>query len=378
MRGLRHRAEASEIPIPLVDLLTQHSLVADEVRRGWERVVSESAFVLGEEVTRFEDDFANFCRVAHCVGVGSGTDALELSVRALGVGVGDEVIVPANSFVASASAVLRAGATPVLVDVDPRTLLIDPALVASSIGPATKAVIAVHLYGQAAPMEQLAELVPEGLALVEDAAQAHGATRGGVCAGGLGSIAGTSFYPSKNLGAYGDGGAVLTNSRELARKVRALGNHGSEVKYVHPELGFNSRLDSLQAVILRAKLIHLAAWNDARREAAARYHRLLEDLEEVQRPMVAPKNEHVWHLYVVRVPNRDRTLERLNLAGIGAGVHYRTPIHLEKGFRDLGYARGDFPVAEAAAQEILSLPMFPQITPEQQARVVDELRKAVR
>lgn len=365
--------------IPLVDLAAQHRRIAAEVSRGWEAVLARTAFVLGEEVAAFEEAFARFCGVDHCVGVANGTDALELALRAIEVGPGEEVIVPANSFISSALAVARCGATPALVDVDADTQLIGAAAVRARLGPRTRAIMPVHLFGQVAPMEELLPLAEAaGVAVVEDAAQAHGARRGGVTAGGFGVAAGTSFYPGKNLGAYGDAGAVLTRSPEVARRVRALRNYGSDVKYHHPETGFNSRLDTLQAVVLLAKLRHLAAGNDARRAAAARYDALLEDLEEVARPVVAAGGEHVFHLYVVRLPGRDEVLRRLNGAGIGAGIHYPVPIHLQPAFAPLGHRAGDFPVAEQAAAEILSLPMFPEITLEQQERVVDEVRKSLR
>lgn len=375
-------APAAGTTIPLVDLGWQQAQVADEVAEGWTAVLARSAFVLGEEVERFEAAFARFCGVRHCVTVGNGTDALELMMRGAGIGPGDEVIVPTNSFVASALAVLRTGATPVLVDVDPATHLVDPERVAARIGPRTRAVMPVHLYGQVAPMEDLAAAAAAAAGprpmLLEDAAQAQGARRHGVAAGGFGVAAATSFYPGKNIGAYGDGGAVLTNSDGLADRVRALRNYGSLTKYEHPEVGFNSRLDTIQAVVLSAKLLRLAAWNETRREVAARYDDLLRDLDEVVLPVVLPGNEHIWHLYVVRVPRRDEVLGRLHEAGIQAGIHYPIPIHLQGAFRDLGHGPGDFPVAEAAAGEILSLPMYPGITADQQERVAAELRRALR
>src|SRR5262249_34150080 len=256
--------------------------------------------------------------------------------------------------------------------------LMDPQRVADKIGPRTKALLPVHLYGQVAPMPALQALAKaHQLIVLEDAAQAHGAAQDGVIAGGFGMGAGTSFYPGKNLGAYGDGGAVLTNSDAMASKVRALRNYGSAVKYEHPELGFNSRLDTLQAVVLSAKLAHLGSWNTARQRAAERYDELLKDVAAVTRPAIMPGNTHVWHLYVVRVPQRDVVWRRLNAAGIGAGVHYPLPIHLQGAFAHLGHRRGDYPVAEQAAAEILSLPLFPEITVAQQERVVAELRKAL-
>jgi dTDP-4-amino-4,6-dideoxygalactose transaminase len=369
----------AEGPVPLVDLAAAHAEVAAEIAAGWERVLTRSAFILGDEVGEFEQAFAAFSGVDHCVGVASGTDALELALRALDIGRGDEVILPANTFVATALAVARAGATPVVVDVDPASLLIDPGAVGAALSPRTRAVMPVHLFGQVAPMEDLQPLArAAGVHIVEDAAQSHGATRHGIGAGAFGVAAGTSFYPGKNLGAYGDAGAVLTSSAEVAGRLRALRNYGSDRKYHHPDAGFNSRLDTLQAVVLSAKLARLAEGNTARRAAAARYDDLLDDLEEVTRPLTLPGNEHVFHLYVVRLPRRDEVLAHLGRAGIGAGVHYPVPVHLQGAFADLGYRPGACPVAEAAAAEILSLPLYPQITAAQQERVVDELRKALR
>jgi dTDP-4-amino-4,6-dideoxygalactose transaminase len=365
--------------VPFSDLSAQHREIAAEVEAGWAEVVRRSAFVLGEEVEAFEHAFAEYLRVGHCVGVGNGTDALELALRVTGLRPGDEVVVPANSFVASAFAVLRSGARLVLADVDPETLLLDAERAAERIGPRTSAVMLVHLYGQMVPVEAFGDLVADRrVHLVEDVAHAHGATRHGRRAGALGSTAGVSFYPSKNMGAYGDAGAMLTGSDEMARLARALRNQGAEAPASHTLLGFNSRLDSLQAIVLRAKLARLDAWNRARQEAAQRYAELLGELERVRLPRVLEGNEHVWHLYVVRVSNRDRVLDRLRDAGIAAGVHYPTPINLQPAFRGLGHRPGEFPAAEAAAREVLSLPMFPHITPAQQERVADELRRALR
>ena len=364
--------------IPLVDLAAQHRQIADEVSAGFARVFERSSFILGAEVAEFETSFARFVGVPHCVGTANGTDALELALRALEIGSGDEVILPANSFIASALAVARAGATPVLVDCDAATLLLDVADVARRITPRTRAIMPVHLYGQVAPIEDLLPLSHDRqIAIVEDAAQAQGATRHGRCAGTFGVVSGTSFYPAKNLGAYGDAGAVLTTSDEIAQRVRALRNYGSEVKYVHSETGFNSRLDTLQAVVLNAKLKHLARWNIARRRAAKRYDELLAGTPGLILPTTLPGNEHIWHLYVVRVPRRDEVLARLAAAGIGAGIHYPKPIHLQGAFRQLGHRAGEFPVAERTAGEILSLPLFAEISPEQQERVVAVLKQAL-
>jgi dTDP-4-amino-4,6-dideoxygalactose transaminase len=363
--------------IPLVDLSLQHAQIADEVARGWDRAVAGSSFILGDDVAAFEGEFAAFSDVEHCVGVGNGTDALEMALRVVGVGPGDEVIVPANSFVASAMAVSRTGATPAFVDVEPDTLLIDAAQVEARIGPRTKAVMPVHLYGQMAPMAPLLKLAADaGIPLVEDAAQSQGARQEGMPSGGVGQIAGTSFYPGKNLGAYGDGGAVLTRSEHLAGRLRAMRNYGSETKYHHPTMGFNSRLDTLQAVVLRAKLRRLDAWNGQRRQAADLYNSLLEGLP-VTRPTTREGNEHVWHLYVVQVDDREQVLQQLTEAGIGAGIHYPVPIHLQGAYADAGYRAGDFPVGVAGAMRILALRMFPGISPDQQRRVVEALGRAI-
>lgn len=365
--------------IPLVDLAWQHAHVAAEVAAGWERVVTRGDFILGEDVRAFEEEFAAFSGTAHCVGLANGTDAIELALRALGVGPGDEVVVPANTFVATASAVLRAGADVVLADVDPATLLLDPEALAAVVGPRTRAVVPVHLYGQMAPMDAVGAVAARaGAAVVEDAAQSQGARQEGRPSGSVGRVAATSFYPGKNLGAYGDAGAVVTGDGEVARTVRALRDHGSTVKYEHPERGFNSRLDTLQAVVLRAKLARLEEWNRLRSAAAGRYGELLAGVDGVTLPVVAAGNDHVWHLYVVQVDDRDRVLGDLQAAGIGAGLHYRRPVHLHGAFAHLGKGEGSFPVAEAAAARILTLPIFPGISAEQQEYVAAALAAAVR
>jgi len=368
-------------PVPLVDLEWQHAQVAAEVASGFASVMSSGVFVQGPEASAFEREFAAFCGVGHCVGVANGTDAIELALRVLDIGPGAEVVLPCNTFVATAEAVARAGAMPVLVDCDPDTWLIDPEQAAKRVGTLTRAVIPVHLYGQIAPVERLYALLSgRPVAVIEDAAQAQGATRGGRGIGRWGAVAATSFYPGKNLGAYGDAGAVLTDNDEIARRVRRVANHGSEAKYDHSELGFNSRLDGLQAVVLRAKLRRLAAWNEDRRRLAERYHSALAPLADaglLRLPTTAGGNVHVWHLYVVRVRRRDAVLSVLHDAGIAAGVHYPTPVHLQGAFRYLGYGEGAFPVAEQLASEILSLPLYPGMTDDVQDRVVEVLTAAV-
>lgn len=363
--------------IPLVDLAAQHRVVADEVAAGWSQVLERTAFVNGPQVAAFEQEYAEYLGVRHCVGVGNGTDAIELALRAAGAGPGDECVLPANTFVATAEAVVRAGATPVLVDCERDTGLVDPDAMAAAVGPRTRTVLPVHLYGQPAAVERIRAAAP-GVVIVEDAAQSQGARRHGVPAGTLGDIAGTSFYPGKNLGAYGDAGAVLTNDDDLAENIRLLRDHGSPRRYEHTMLGFNSRLDTLQAVVLSAKLRRLDGWNDDRRKAAERYHQMLADVPGVEVPVVAAGNEPVWHLYPVLVPERDRVLAALHDAGIGAGIHYRTPVHLTQAFAGLGHGRGAFPNAELRADRQLSLPIFPEITEAQQERVVAALAEAVR
>ncbi|WP_134765937.1 DegT/DnrJ/EryC1/StrS family aminotransferase [Nocardioides sp. 1609] len=366
-------------PIPLVDLVSQQAEVAAEVRAGLDDVLADCAFVGGPVVGAFEREYAAYVGAEHCVGVANGTDALELALRAVGVGRDDEVVLPANTFVATAEAVSRLGAVPVPVDVDDEHLLIDPAAVRRAVTSRTRALVPVHLFGQCAPVEELLEIGRDlGVPVVEDAAQAQGARRHGRPAGSLGAAAATSFYPGKNLGAAGDAGAVTTDDAEVARLVRMVAAHGSEQKYVHAEIGVNSRLDAVQAVVLRAKLARLEAWNGRRRRAALRYDALLEGVAGVRRPAEAPGNHHVWHLYVVRVADRDRVLSQLQAAGIGAGIHYPTPVHRTGAYAGLGLPAGSFPVTERAAGEILSLPMYPHLTAEDQERVVSVLAAAVR
>jgi dTDP-4-amino-4,6-dideoxygalactose transaminase len=366
-------------PIPFLDLSAQQAVIADDVKNGWQEVLDQNAFIGGPQVAAFEDAYANFLSVPHCVAMANGTDAIEIALRALGVGRDAECILPANTFIATAEAVARAGAVPVLVDcVDDDTYLIDAEAVAAAITPRTAAIIPVHLYGQAAAVERLIPLARQaGAWLVEDAAQAHGARRNGTCAGALGDAAATSFYPGKNLGAFGDGGAALTGSAEVASRMRMIRDHGAIRKYEHEVVGVNSRLDTLQAVVLSAKLRHLAGWNATRRAAAARYDELLAGHDAIIGPRTLDGNEHVWHLYPVRVPDRDRVLKELHAAGIGAGIHYPVPVHLTPAFAGLGYPAGAFPVAERAARELLSLPMFAEITAAQQERVVAVLTSAL-
>ena len=364
--------------VPFVDLVAQHEEIADEVRLRLDEVYANAAFIGGPDVGQFEREYARFLGVDHCVGVANGTDALELALRAVGVRERGEVILPANTFIATAEAVSRIGAVPVPVDVDDQFLLIDPARVEEALTPRTQAVVPVHLFGQTAPMERLALIcAAAGVPIVEDAAQSQGARRFGRAAGTFGRVAATSFYPGKNLGAAGDAGAVMTNDVAVADAVRMLGAHGSATKYVHEVVGMNSRLDTVQAVYLRAKLARLEKWNEQRRTAAARYTELLRDVEGVRTPEVSPGNEDVWHLYVVRVADRDRVAAELSAAGVGTGIHYPTPVHLTGAYRHLGLDVDSFPIAERAAGEILSLPMYPHLAPEDQGAVVGALSRVV-
>ncbi|WP_024365972.1 DegT/DnrJ/EryC1/StrS family aminotransferase [Arthrobacter sp. TB 26] len=365
------------LSVPFVDLGAQQDEIADEVEIGLKEVFAQASFIGGPAVAEFEQAYARFLGAGHCVGVANGTDALELALRASGVRAGGEVILPANTFIATAEAVSRIGALPVPVDVDPEHLLIDPDRVAEAVTLRTQAIMPVHLFGQTAFVERLAPIAAAcGAVIVEDAAQSQGASRHGRFAGTLGLAAGTSFYPGKNLGAAGDAGAVVTNDDGVAARVRMLGAHGSEQKYQHDAVGMNSRLDTIQAVVLNAKLRRLAMWNERRRKAAARYAELLADLPGVELPRTAPGNVDVWHLYVIRVAERDRVLAALNAAGIGAGIHYPVPVHLSGAYRGVGHGPGSFPVAERAARGILSLPMFPHISEVQQQYVADHLRAA--
>jgi dTDP-4-amino-4,6-dideoxygalactose transaminase len=361
--------------IPLVDLAAAHAEIAGEVQAGFAEVRATTGFVGGPQVAAFEAEYAAFGGVRYCVGVANGTDAVELSLRAVGVVPGDEVIVPANTFAATAGAVVRIGAKPVFVDCDPDTCLIDVRAALAAIHPATKAIVPVHLYGQLAPVEELQRgLAGTDIRIVEDAAQCQGATRFDRTPGsGPGAIAATSFYPGKNLGAYGDAGAVVTDDEALATTVRRLGSHGGLTKYAHDIAGVNSRLDALQAVVLRAKLRRLPEWNAARRAAAVYYDKLLADVEDVTLPTVLPGNDHVWHLYTVRVPARDAVLAHLEAEGIGAGIHYPIPLH-----RTGAFATGaSYPNAEHVAAHTLSLPLHPHLTREQQETVVAALARAL-
>lgn len=361
--------------VPLVDLKAQYHRIGAEMDAAIHRVVQNTSFIMGKEVRDFEEAFAAYCGARHCVGVSSGTAALHLALLAAGVGPGDEVITTPFTFIATVEAILMAGARPILVDIDPRTYTLDPAKLEDAITPHTKAVLPVHLYGQPADMDAIRDIAGRhGMWVVEDAAQAHGAEYKGKRTGTLGDIAGFSFYPGKNLGAYGDAGAVVTDDDALAERVRMLRDHGRRSKYEHEVPGFGERLDALQAAILGAKLPHLEAWTEARREHARAYAERLAGAGLVL-PQEMPGTRMVYHLFVVRVrADRDAISAALKAQGIDTGVHYPIPLHLQPALRYLGYSAGDFPESERAAQEVLSLPLYPELTEEQIDYVSHHLR----
>lgn len=362
-----------ELSIPLVDLKAQYRTIQPAIDEAIQRVLASANFIMGSEVAAFEEAFARYCGATHCVGVSSGTAALELTLRAYGIGPGDEVITVAHTFIATAEAISAVGARPVFVDIDPATYTLDPDCLAAAITPATRAVIPVHIYGQPADMTRINAIAREHhLVVIEDAAQAHGATWAGTPAGHLGHAACFSFYPGKNLGAYGDAGAVVTDDPAVAEAVRLLRNHGRHSKYIHEQKGFGHRLDALQAAILRAKLPYLDRWTAARRRLASRYTALLAD-SSLALPAEAPDAASAWHLYVVRSEQRDELLAFLNAHGVAAGIHYPVPLHLQPAYADLGYGPGDLPVTEAVAATCLSLPLYPELCDEQQDRVVELL-----
>ncbi len=361
--------------VPFVDLHSQYKFLRSDLLKGVEAVFEKCNFVLGEEVSRLEADFAKYCGSAFGVGVASGTDALHLAVRAAGVGPGDEVLIPANTFIATALAVTYVGAKPIPIDVDAETFLMDVQLIEKAITAKTKAIIPVHLFGRLLDLDPVLEIARRhGLVVIEDAAQAHGAQLNGKRAGARGLLGCFSFYPGKNLGCYGDGGLITTEDPALKARLEALRNYGSPKKYEHPEIGYNSRLDTVQAAILNAKLPHLDAWNAARVAAALHYNQLLAGVGDLVLPRIPQAGAHVFHLYVIRTRKREALLAHLTAKGVGAGIHYPVPIHLHGAYAGLGFKKGDFPVAEQLSQEILSLPMFPELSKPQLHYVTDQLK----
>lgn len=362
--------------IPFVDLRSLHEPIKDELREVFDRVLSQSSFVLGPEVHRFEQQFAAYVGSQHCVAVNNGTSALQLTLCSLGVGPGDEVITIPHTFIATAEAITAVGARPVFVDIDPVSFTMDPALVEAAITPRTRAIIPVDLYGQVVDMDPILWIASRrGISVIEDACQAHGAAYKGRRAGAFGAAGCFSFYPGKNLGACGEGGAVTTDDAELAERIRLWRDHGSSRRYEHLFPGLNMRMEGIQGGILAVKLKYLDTWNDQRRAAAAHYDALLRG-SEIETPLQMDYARHVYHLYVVQTDNRDALRERLARTGIETGLHYPTPLHLQQAYRFLGYERGDFPVAERLASRILSLPMYPGIGLEALDRVAAEVREA--
>jgi dTDP-4-amino-4,6-dideoxygalactose transaminase len=352
--------------VPLVDLTAQFEPIKGEVMRTIEQVLDSMQLYLGPNTRAFEEEFAAYCGTHYCVTVGNGTDALHLALRAAGVGAGAEVITVAHTFFATTEAIVMAGATPVFVDIDPNTYLMDVSQVEARITSRTRAIMPVHLYGQVADMDALEDIAQRhDLTIIEDAAEAHGAEYHGKRAGSIGRMGCFSFYFSKNLAAYGESGAVVTSDAELARRLRLYRDHGSEQRYHHMELGFNSRMDEIQAAVLRIKLRHLDAWNAQRRERAATYARLLADAQ-VGLPVTAAGRTHVWYVYVIRSAERDALQQALAERDIGTGIHFAVPIHLQPATRRFGYRAGDLPHTERAAREVLSIPMYPELTTEQQ------------
>jgi dTDP-4-amino-4,6-dideoxygalactose transaminase len=364
--------------VPFLDLKSHHARLNEEINRAIQEVIDSGAFAGGPFVTGFEADFAAFCDCRYAVGVGSGTEALWLSLLALGVGPGDEVITVPNSFMATAEAISYCGARPVFVDVDERTYTMDSGALHQAITPRTKAIIPVHLFGQPADMDPILEVARKhGLFVVEDACQAHGAEYKERRVGTLGDAAAFSFYPGKNLGAFGEAGAVVTNNAGLQEKIRVLRDHGQVRKYHHAMVGWNARMDGIQAAVLRIKLRHLDNGNQLRRSHAATYDIALEGIEGVVTPRQAPYARHVYHIYAIRVQERNEVIRLLGEKGIGSGVHYPVPIHQQEAYRNLGCERGDFPIAEQCADELISLPMFPELTPAQLEIVVQGIKEAV-
>lgn len=361
--------------VPFLDLQSQHRPLRSQLLAAMEAVLDQNAFAGGPFVAKFEEAFAQFCGTKFAIGVGNGTDALWLPLLAMGVGPGDEVITVANTFLATAEAISYCGAKPVFVDIDPQTYLMDPTLIEAAITPRTKAIIPVHLYGQMADMDPIMQVAARhGLFVLEDACQAHGADYKGRKAGSIGIAGAFSFYPGKNLGALGEAGAITTNDPVLAARVRALRDHGQEAKYHHSMIGWNARMDGMQGAALSVKLPHLKAGNEARRSHARHYGALLADFGAVVTPTVAAYGTPVFHLYVVRVADRDQVLKAMAERGVNCGIHYPIPVHLQKAYASLGLAAGALPVTEHCARRILSLPMYPELTPDQIARVASELR----
>jgi dTDP-4-amino-4,6-dideoxygalactose transaminase len=365
------------IRVPFLDLKSHHAALRDEFDLAIRAVIDSSAFAGGPFVEKFEQDFASYCGCQHAIGVGSGTEALWLSLLACGVGPGDEVITVANTFMATAEAITYCGARPVFVDVDECNYTMDPAGLEGALSSRTKAIIPVHLFGQSADMDPILEFAREhDLVVIEDASQAHGAKYKGRNVGTLGHTGCFSFYPGKNLGAFGEAGAIVTNSAELQEKIRILRDHGQARKYRHTAIGWNCRMDGIQGAILSVKLQHLEKGNSLRRAHAVQYNQAFAGMDEIVTPLEAPYALHVYHIYAIRVQERDEVMWFLNEKGIQCGVHYPVPIHLQMAYRSLGYEKGDLPKSERIALELVSLPMFPELTEAQVNTVALTVKEA--
>jgi len=364
--------------VPFLDLNAHHDPYRAEFMSAIEAVIAKNAFANGPFVQQFEGEFADYCSSRCAMGVGSGTEALWLALLAMGVGPGDEVITSPASFIATAEAISFTGATPVFVDIDESTYNIDPTKIEAAITPRTKAIIPVHLFGQPADMDPIMDLArAHDLRVLEDAAQAHGAEYKGRRIGSLGDAAGFSFYPGKNLGAFGEGGAITTNDEELRDRINILRDHGQSKKYHHKVVGWNGRMDGIQGAVLSIKLKRLNQSTAGRRSNAAHYDRLLADVEGVIAPSTSPDLHHVYHIYAIRVADREHVMKEMGERGIATAIHYPVPIHLQEAYRELGYGPGSFPVAERCAAEFVSLPMFPELKPEQVEQVVAALREVL-
>lgn len=365
--------------VPFLDLGAQYASIHNEIGAALRAVLDSAAFAGGPFVEKFEKEFASFCRCRFAVGVSSGTAALWMALLAIGIGRGDEVITVPNTFIATCEAISFCGAKPVFVDIDERTYNINPDLIENAITVRTKAIIPVHLYGQMADMRRIMEIArAHRLFVIEDACQAHGAGYQGRRAGSIGDLGCFSFYPGKNLGAYGEAGAVLTNDGELAEKLRMFRDHGQAKKYYHSMIGWNGRMDGLQGAVLSVKLKYLAAWNEARRRNAQLYNKLLENVDGLITPIEADYGMHIYHIYAVRTQNRDALISTLAQKGISCGIHYPLPIHLQKAYRFLGHQQGSFPIAEKCAEQLVSLPMFAELRQEQIEKVCQEIRSFLR
>ena len=362
--------------VPFLDLKAQYQQMKLQIDAAIARVIDSTQFILGPEVAAFEERFASYCGVKHCTALNSGTSALHLALLAAGIGPGDEVITVSMTFVATTAAVIYCGARPVFIDVDPDTWTMDPTLIEAAITPRTKAILPVHLHGLMADMDPIIEIARRhGLTVIEDAAQSHGAEYKGQRAGSMGDVGCFSFYPGKNLGAYGEGGAAVTNNPELARRMALLRDWGQESKYNHVLPGYNYRMDGIQGAVLKVKMNHIEAWTEARGGVASNYDRLLAS-SRCGRPAPPSHSRHVYHVYAIEVARRDDVQNALHAAGIGTGIHYPVPVHLQKAYADLGYVPGALPVTEALADRFLSLPIYAELRPEQVAEVVVALEKA--